>query len=319
MDYKQKYIKYKNKYLELRQKLYGGNKDEFEKVVKECNLYDTNPVKQHDQNQCPKCVFTNSGNNSIPNFCQKISGNVDKCFYSNSIDEIFNPDGTPKNPSFRMDIQKFLDGHSTFTVENNINITPPEGEICFGNTITSCLTLCIIFNNNLKISLHINPATTLFAQAFGENDVLKCETINPFTITEKIIEFTEKTSDYTCRKPSLFRQILNYINTFYQLFRSNFYIKKIILLGASTYKIYKSPPDIEFICDINALQTGNQPSQKPIKQFLNEKLEKYINLSTPYTYVEKHNTEIKDGSVYIVKADGTGVIYNPDNTIKDTF
>lgn len=218
-----------------------------------------------------------------------------------------------------MDIQKFLDGHNTFTVENNINITPPEGEICFGNTITTCLTLCIIFNNNLKVSLHINPATTLFAQAFGENDVLKCETINPFTITQKIMETTEKTSDYACRKPSLFKILLNFMKTFKLLYRTNFYIKKIILLGASTYKIYETPSKMEFICDENALQTGNQPSQKSITQFLNENLVTYIDSSNPYTYIEKQNIIIDHGSVYIVKADGTGVIYNPDNSIRETF
>ena len=52
---------------------------------------------------------------------------------------------------------------------------------------------------------------------------------------------------------------------------------------------------------------------------MNENLEKYINSSDPYTYIERQNTEIKDGSVYIVKADGTGIIYNPDNTIRETF
>ena len=315
MDYKQKYLKYKNKYLELKNIYKGGYRTNFEKIVKECNYYDNVATKEHDNTVCPKCVFTNSGNNKIQNFCQKIDGNVDKCFYNNTIDDIFNADGTLKTPAYRMDIQKFLDGHSTFTVENNINITPPEGEVCFGNTITSCLTLCIIFNNNLKISLHINPVTTLFAQVFNEDDVLNCETINPFNITSKIMETTAKTSEYACRKPSLFRHVLNFINTFYQLFRDNFYIKKIILLGAYQYNIYQTSSGIDFICDKNAIQTGNTLTTKSIQQFLNENLIKYINPSHPYTYVEKYET-IQQGAIYFVKADGVGIIYDTNNNIR---
>ena len=263
--------------------------------------------------------FINNDFLSLPNFCQKINGNVDKCFYSQSIDEIFMADGTLKPSVPRMDIQKFLDGHSTFTVENNINITLPEGEVCFGNTITSCLTLCIIFNNNLKVSLHINPSTTLFAQAFGDNDVLKCETINPFTITQKIMETTEKTSDYACRKPTLFEKLLNFIKTFKLLYRTNIYIKKIILLGASTYNIYKTSSDIEFICDENAKDIYGIPLTKSIQQFLNDNLATYIDSTKPYKYIEKQNITIDSGSIYIVKADGTGVIYNSDNNIRETF
>ena len=319
MDYKEKYLKYKNKYLELKNIYKGGNRTNFDKIVNECDAYDTNSVKEHDNTKCPRCVFTNSGNNTIPNFCQKINGNVDKCFYGSSIDEIFNVDGTIKSSVPRMDIQKFLDGHNTFTVENNINITLPLGEICFGNTITSCLTLCIIFNNNLKISLHINPVTTIFAQLDSNNKVLQCETINPFTITEKIVKTTEKTSDYACRKPTLFEKLLNFIKTFKLLYRSNIYIKKIILLGASTYNIYNTPSNIEFICDESAVYTGNTLTTKPIQQFLNENLVSYIDSSNPYTYIEKQNITIDHGSVYIVKADGTGVIYNPDNSIRETF
>jgi len=263
--------------------------------------------------------FINNDFLSLPNFCQKINGNVDKCFYSQSIDEIFMADGTLKPSVPRMDIQKFLDGHSTFTVENNINITLPEGEVCFGNTITSCLTLCIIFNNNLKVSLHINPSTTLFAQAFGDNDVLKCETINPFTITQKIMETTEKTSDYACRKPTLFEKLLNFIKMFKLLYRTNIYIKKIILLGASTYNIYKTSSDIEFICDENAKDIYGRPLTKSIRQFLNDNLATYIDSTKSYEYIEKQNITIDGGSIYIVKADGTGVIYNSDNNIRETF
>ena len=201
-------------------------------------------------------------------------------------------------------------------MENNINITPPEGEVCFGNTITSCLTLCIIFDNNFKISLHINPVTTLFAKKFGDENILKNETINQFTIIEKI---TEKITE----NKSLFRRILDYINVFSRLFRNNFYIKKIILLGSLSYNIYETNSGEKFISDefaeypeIAEILEIKKTDIK-IEDFLQEKLAKYINRK--YKFVLMQGKEIKKKSVYIVKHDGTGIIYNEINEIIDEF
>jgi len=40
----------------------------------------------------------------LPNRCQSIKNNAEKCFYINTISDAFDASGNPKNPAYRMDI-----------------------------------------------------------------------------------------------------------------------------------------------------------------------------------------------------------------------
>jgi hypothetical protein len=62
----------------------------------------------------------------------------------------------------KLDPEPYLKGLSRIIIENGIEYVTPEGEISYGDTITSCTTVTIIFNENYKIALHYNPATYLF-------------------------------------------------------------------------------------------------------------------------------------------------------------
>jgi hypothetical protein len=299
--YYKKYLKYKNKYLNLKKIYIGGdtNKENLEKIINDCTHFQTQNI--YDKSVCKYCPFNNAGSNQNPNSCKKISGNVDKCFHANNIDDAFNPDGSYKTIPDRMDINLFSTGTSNFVLENNIQITPPSGEVCFGNTITTCLTICIILENNVKISLHINPATTFFDL---ENLLIRqYETINPFNLIGKIKEKIEES---------------------YSLFGEST-IKKIIILGAAAYKIYvrldsQGKFGKKFICDdiVDFMPVNKFESTTiNVSDFILDSFKKYY-VNNP-EYIENYNINISDGAVYIVKADGTGIIYNSDNSIRDTF
>jgi hypothetical protein len=63
--------------------------------------------------------------------------------------------------AIKLNERPYLQGLSRIIVENGIEYVPPEGEISYGDTITTCTTVTIVFENNSKISLHYNPATYL--------------------------------------------------------------------------------------------------------------------------------------------------------------
>jgi len=157
MDYKQKYLKYKQKYLNLKENpLYKGNQDHIiiQKEIEKCTRLAADPTDdKYDHSKCINCPFNNSGANEQANKCQAIRNNVSNCFYKGN-DILANLLSRK-----RLNVDLFIKGKSTFTIENNLNITEPEGEVCFGNTIDSCLTYCIILEDNTKISIHINPLT----------------------------------------------------------------------------------------------------------------------------------------------------------------
>jgi hypothetical protein len=65
-------------------------------------------------------------------------------------------------------------------LEDEFKIVRPEQWICYGDTITSCITFTVVMENNWKLGVHINPATELF----GGNP----QKYTPFTILAKIQE-----------------------------------------------------------------------------------------------------------------------------------
>jgi len=52
-------------------------------------------------------------------------------------------------------------GVSRIILENTIHFIPPEGEICYGDTIDTCTTVSVILENNSKIGIHLNPMNIL--------------------------------------------------------------------------------------------------------------------------------------------------------------
>jgi hypothetical protein len=288
--YKKKYLKYKEKYFKLKQ-LVGGelteeqikqffnneladynivdNKDQLLKSIKtKCD--EIADGRNEDNTICKFCPFSNAADNTNPNKCQKINGNCQHCFGEG-----------------RLDLNLYLKGHSTFTVENNINVTGPIGEVCFCNTITSCLTYCFITTNNYKISIHINPQSHLFCLIDGNIDALSKETVNQTNIFEKVIQELNKIPDET--------------------------IKKVIILGATSYDTFKlTTTDNIYISENDETYCPNVVKYERIgtkydkfKLIIKNALDGCIN--DDYHLVLKENIEIKKGSIYFVDAIGTGV------------
>ncbi len=75
-----------------------------------------------------------------------------------------------KNPLFRH--------YSVVPVlEDCIKIAGPGQKLCFGNTITSCIAVAIVMENNWKIGAHINPLTNMYIEA---------QDLNPLTLLSSI-------------------------------------------------------------------------------------------------------------------------------------
>lgn len=64
--------------------------------------------------------------------------------------------------------EPYLQGKSRILVEDSIAFVEPEGEICYGGTIDTCTTVTVLFDDNSKIGLHINPSP-LQLREIGEN------------------------------------------------------------------------------------------------------------------------------------------------------
>ena len=60
----------------------------------------------------------------------------------------------------------YLQGKSRILVEDSIAFVEPEGEICYGGTIDTCTTITVIFDDNSKIGLHINPSPLQIREVF---------------------------------------------------------------------------------------------------------------------------------------------------------
>jgi len=282
MNFHDKYLKYKNKYIQLKNFI-GGTRT-VQDNIRNCTEIATKNIINHAE--CIYWPFNNTGDNQKPNSCKPISGNVDKCFNIKEEKIIGN----------RMNLEKYLNNESVFTIENNIYVTVPNGEVCFGNTITSCLTYCFILNDNTKISVHINPSTTLFAIMLNEIEVLNNEIINVFNAHDKILQ-----------------KIVNMHTTTNK-------IKKIILLGALKYNIFKTiDTNTRFIGDENFSLNEDKYSKSEItiKEFLFEFFKDYITKDT--IYIERFEKVIDKGNIYLVRSDGTGIILGSDNKLIDKF
>ena len=62
--------------------------------------------------------------------------------------------------------EPYLQGKSRILIEDSIAFVEPEGEICYGGTIDTCTTVTVIFDDNSKIGLHINPSPLQMREVF---------------------------------------------------------------------------------------------------------------------------------------------------------
>ena len=220
-----------------------------------------------DHSNCPLCPFNNVGDDKdYRNKCQKIEMNAEYCFRNN-----------------RMDLNTFINGKSAITIENNIRVTPPEGEVCFGNTITSCLTYCIILVDNTKISVHINPTTNLSTLAYDIQAEKANELVTIFTVIDMIIK---------------------------EIDRENKLIKKIIIFSEAKQYICTYSGK-EFLSDNGARDLGGVVTNKNVEQWLLQQFQGRM-IQNPTIVIK--NREIKGGMLYMVTADGTGKIYGDGKT-----
>ncbi len=290
-DYKQKYLKYKNKYIELK-KMSGGTLQEiYDTKVQECDARAAQNII--DARQCGNCPFNNAGANHLPNRCKSITGNANYCFT--------NADNNGLNE--RMNIQKYYEGLSNITIENNIHVTPPEGEVCFGNTITSCLTYCVILNDNTKISVHVNPFTNANTIIHKFEQVIANESVNIFNAHIRILD------------------ILNQLNTL-----APRRIQKVLIVSELyPFVCYTDNEENQFIGTTDILHDNvisgyldqETYEEKPIDVFLREVWQNYM---TPETEVIiKRNILIHQGSIYMVDAEGVGKIFDSRNNLIEQF
>jgi hypothetical protein len=85
----------------------------------------------------------------------------------------------------------YLQGKSRILVEDSIAFIEPEGEICYGGTIDTCTTVTVIFDDNSKIGLHINPMP-LYLREYQNNSTSTPEPIITYeNIWDKISELRE--------------------------------------------------------------------------------------------------------------------------------
>ena len=272
--YLRKYLKYKNKYLNLKNKI-GGN-DERDRIIKHCNTYDKpgEPLI-YDKTECPHCPFTNAGKvingNVTQSSCTKIDVNANYCF------NLYGNTG-------RFDDTKFINGKSKIILENNIEYVEPEGEVCFGNAITSCTTYCFILNDNSKICAHLNLPSNVINKLFN---LLNYDIVDYENIFHKVIDLmgiNGKTSNP---------------------------IKKIIITTVDPLYIYTNTTtknkvictqDIEIISQYSEIKkVEGDGGLCDLRNFLNVALEGY--LLSNYQLVYKENFKTENGHIYLIKED----------------
>ncbi len=257
----------------------GGEPDdqtkcEFKRLVAACNLH--KDQNNYDQRTCPFCIFTNAGSSENPNKCIPIDGNGGRCFQDST--GAYN----------RMDIRKYLEGKSKITVENNIYLIEPDGEVCFGDTITTCLTYCFILSDRSKIAVHLNPFTNISprSEMFRDNN-------SPNIIQNEVVN------------------IYNVLSLTSQRITGNKKIIKIYIFGASEYKVYSYGQN-NFIGDNDSVGTigvesmGYTISPKSIKQHLLDELGQLFAPEYEIKFMADKNINL--GSIYFVNSDGDAVM-----------
>lgn len=246
--------------------------DSFKQVVTACNLHrDSNPLN-NDQRTCPLCIFSNAGEPTKPNHCKPIDGNGGRCFQDVT------------GAYTRMDLRKYLDGKSKIAVENNIYLIEPDGEVCFGDTITTCLTYCLVLSDCSKIAVHLNSFISYYANSTmmggPQPDIISNEVVNIYNVIDKIKEKITGS---------------NKINKFY-------------ISGAMNYKVYINHEDNNklFIGDNSADEIGYTPSSKSIRQHLNDEFKQLLAPRYEIKFMEK--IDIQDDSIYFVNSEGNAVM-----------
>ena len=244
--------------------------DSFRQVVTACNLHKDQVNNVHST--CPLCIFSNAGEPEKPSNCKPIEGNGGRCFQDST------------GAYTRMNLRKYLDGKSKITVENNIYLIEPDGEVCFGDTITSCITYCFVLSDCSKIAVHLNSFNNYLARSplFGDPNpnVITNEVVNLFNVFDKIKE-----------------KIIG-----------NKKIIKIYISGAMNYKIYKNHDDNNklFIGDNSAADLEYIPSAKSIRQHLVDEFRQLLAPTCEIKFMEL--IDIQDGSIYFINSDADAVM-----------
>jgi hypothetical protein len=125
-----------------------------------------NPMSKMIHAKCAECMATKSTEgfcnlSTCGNYCSiERAGNRAEwniCRESDTCLKYMNP-------------SPYVKGKSRILVEDSIAFVEPEGEICYGGTITTCTTVTLVFNDKSKIGLHINPQPLLERNIFpGDN------------------------------------------------------------------------------------------------------------------------------------------------------
>jgi hypothetical protein len=87
--------------------------------------------------------------------------------------------------------EPYVRGKSRIVVEDSIVFVEPEGEICYGDTITTCTTVTVVFDDNSKIGLHINPMPLYLREAISNSTSTPEPIITYENIWNKISELRE--------------------------------------------------------------------------------------------------------------------------------
>ena len=93
--------------------------------------------------ECGICPYANAGELNLRNRDRTTCQEIGSLCYSE-------PCGADKT--------LFLRDKSKIVVEDNIYIIDPEGQVCFGDTIDTCMAITLVYKGNYKIAAHVNAS-----------------------------------------------------------------------------------------------------------------------------------------------------------------
>uniref|UniRef100_A0A6C0IXP3 Uncharacterized protein n=1 Tax=viral metagenome TaxID=1070528 RepID=A0A6C0IXP3_9ZZZZ len=127
--------------------------------------------------ECGICPYTNAGEQNLIDIDRTTCSKIGDLCYSDDC-------GADKT--------LFLKDKSKIVLEDNIYIIPPDGEVCFGDTITECIAITLVFEGNYKIAAHINPTDFIatMTENSGKNTKINCHNLL-YWIKRKIRELTD--------------------------------------------------------------------------------------------------------------------------------
>ena len=230
--------------------------------------FKNNTTPQMIQAKCAECMATKSKKG----FC-----NLSTCGNYCAIDRtgVYAQTGmcVSSITATKLKPEPYIKGLTRIIIENGIEYVGPEGEISYGDTITSCTTVTIIFNENHKIGLHYNPATYIF-----EGDSLA--PLNIDTMFEKIN-----------------RKIIE--NNL-----SEVPIKAIYIFGASRYFQHNS-----VLLNMNTKEVRGGESEalnsSGIRKLFGEKLSNTIRPDAHIVKLENYEIKSLHNHYLVVRANGT--------------